>query len=710
MSTDAAVIAAPIAPLSDTNVSNHSVLYTRFCADSVECCPTPGHEALCAVGTYELLGDRSKVGQVYLGCVAPAASADAALPATAVCPYTQITPETYANPAERVDRAAEAAAPLPAASRARGRPFLTLSDRLTAPAVLDIKWQPPFLPPGDGDGGGDGDGEASAALTGLAQGPAFAVAYEDGTVRCYNVTRTGKNAADVGAAAGATPEEDAAATSHASASTAEDGAHMSEAWRCKVGSSGAALALSLDWALRPARPAAEDDDYDDENDDYNDDDDHSGSKPRAKTVSYNPVVAASFSSGAAAIIDVVRTASSHTAAAAAGATPAAGGTEGVLRHYWRAHDAEVWITHLDSACTPYPQFPLPRARTRTTADSSKTDSTSSDSATATASASAGVESARASWAAAHGQFGSWVYTGADDGLIKVWDTRLLPLISLPGSDAGEDAVVAAAAARARARAVRARFSNREYTEDRPVSGSSAEDADAEAEAEAEEAPEPSRRVPCVATVAAHGAGVCALRCHPVNPYLFASGSYDEQLMLWDKRNLAAPISQWGSGGGVWRIKWFPPSSAGYGARESGRMCVVNMYNGMHVVDTENIFVPFAASSPSAVDADEAAFLCHVAGETALRTHSQSGEGGVSGCAAPVMKPTASYQQCGPKTILYGGDWVTGDTRRYFAADPAANAAASASASDGAGPGPGLIAACSFYNKRVVLWSPEDEVK
>jgi WD40 repeat protein len=589
---------------ADVRVRNHSTLYTRFCADSVECCPWPGNEDLSIIGSYELLGDNTKVGQVYLAEISPAAPADLALDPAEICDISEISSETYNNPDITVDMSAEAARALPRASRTAGAPYFTVRDRMNTPAVLDLKWQPA---PAPAPVSASSSAPLSTSGAGAFVGPQFAAAYEDGSVRCYAVSRlttsavvTGASTADAAAAAAPAAENDPESRRAADDSAVEPQPRlMKEKWRCRVSDSGS-LALSLDWGLLPERPA--DNDGDDNYDDYDNDDADTRTSASVPAVLAS-VIAASYSDGRLAVLDVC--------------SPG-GGVR--ARHYWAGHDAEAWITCLDA----HPAAPS----------------------------------------------GSWVYSGADDTLLKVWDTRLLPLQPLP--DAGADASGACAGS---------------DVEFEPL--------------------EPSRRVPAVATLRAHSAGVCSLRCHPVNPHLLASGSYDKTLLLWDKRNLSAPLTSWESDGGVWRLKWFPAPAAvstvttagagaaagvagGYGTAKSSALCVVNMYNGMHVLAVDNLFSPVPGTTDGTATAgldDESALLAHIATEGALQ-------------AAPQVRVLSSYKQCGRKTILYGGDWVAGDTARYFAPG-----VASPHTADGLGPS--LIAACSFYNKRATLWSPTE---
>ncbi len=270
------------------------------------------------------------------------------------------------------------------------------------------------------------------------------------------------------------------------------------------------------------------------------------------------------------------------------------------------------------------------------------------------------------------RFGRWAYSGGDDCLLKIWDERMLPLCPLPESLTDND------------------NDDNDNLDDEP--GGDGCD------------PAPSRSVPSVATLRAHTGGVVAIRPHPTNPCLLASGGYDDCLLLWDKRNLAAPLAQWQSGGGVWRIRWRPVnggdvlSGRGQGKRlgfeeavaDAETACVVNMYNGMHIVRAKGIFLP--PVSTNGVSDDEAELMRHLASDVALASQqSTDSSNGVS------FEVSSSYHQCGSKTILYGGDWVHGDTRRLFSGMSEETRA------------PAVIAGCSFYNKRVALWSPADEI-
>lgn len=77
------------------------------------------------------------------------------------------------------------------------------------------------------------------------------------------------------------------------------------------------------------------------------------------------------------------------------------------------------------------------------------------------------------------------------------------------------------------------------------------------------------------------AGVTTISYHPTEEYLFAVGSYDEYLRLFDKRNLMVPLQKrCHVGGGVWRIKWQPTSP-------EVRLLVAAMHGGCRIVHTSS---------------------------------------------------------------------------------------------------------------------------
>lgn len=80
----------------------------------------------------------------------------------------------------------------------------------------------------------------------------------------------------------------------------------------------------------------------------------------------------------------------------------------------------------------------------------------------------------------------------------------------------------------------------------------------------------------------HEMGVCSIKNHPIRTHIISTGSYDEQLRIWDLRmqhtgNLCdsthIPIQTHTVGGGVWRHKW----------SENGWVLIAAMHAGFVVL-------------------------------------------------------------------------------------------------------------------------------
>ena len=140
----------------------------------------------------------------------------------------------------------------------------------------------------------------------------------------------------------------------------------------------------------------------------------------------------------------------------------------------------------------------------------------------------------------------------------------------------------------------------------------------------------------------HTMGVCSIVSSEETPNEFLTGSFDEYLRQWDKRQLNAPLNEVKLGGGVWKIRPF-------GTNKDRLLCAC-MQNGFVIVDLKTSTVQ-----------------CH-------------------------------YQQHG--SLAYGCDWQGVDSvhRLSDMMDGCMNEETAET------PSANVIASCSFYDKTVHIWT------
>lgn len=142
----------------------------------------------------------------------------------------------------------------------------------------------------------------------------------------------------------------------------------------------------------------------------------------------------------------------------------------------------------------------------------------------------------------------------------------------------------------------------------------------------------------------HEMGVCSIQANPVRKHVFASGSYDESVVLWDNRSMKTPLCEFKTGGGVWRLKWHP--------HHSNVILAACMRNGYKVIEYNS-------------DLSVAECLC------SYETH---------------------------KSLAYGADWClnAGLSGSAWEVNGTGSAVDRLKGSK--------IASCSFYDKLLTVWS------
>mmetsp|Transcript_22990 Transcript_22990/g.29366 ORF Transcript_22990/g.29366 Transcript_22990/m.29366 type:complete len:183 (-) Transcript_22990:696-1244(-) len=82
----------------------------------------------------------------------------------------------------------------------------------------------------------------------------------------------------------------------------------------------------------------------------------------------------------------------------------------------------------------------------------------------------------------------------------------------------------------------------------------------------------------------HQAGVCSMQCSIHRENILVTGSYDNIIRIWDKRNLTKSLcSQIDAGGGVWRLKFHPQID------KHNLLLAACMRNGFRIYDIADRF-------------------------------------------------------------------------------------------------------------------------
>lgn len=185
----------------------------------------------------------------------------------------------------------------------------------------------------------------------------------------------------------------------------------------------------------------------------------------------------------------------------------------------------------------------------------------------------------------------------------------------------------------------------------------------------------------------HTAGVTSIAWHPYIPHLVATGSYDEQIYLWDTRKMnssnnhysrnnfstAEPLGTLNTNGGVWRIKWCPLKE------KSNYFLSCCMYNGAHIgrIDSELLQQYLVGTDTNNNELPSSLSLSSV----------------------------FHYTGHGEKALVYSGEWLVSHlVSVQEEKKPWTNNASIPSAFH-----PPNFTTCAFYHKEVHVWQPGTKI-
>jgi WD40 repeat protein len=188
----------------------------------------------------------------------------------------------------------------------------------------------------------------------------------------------------------------------------------------------------------------------------------------------------------------------------------------------------------------------------------------------------------------------------------------------------------------------------------------------------------------------HTMGVCSIQSHPTREHFLATGSYDENLRIWDTRQMRTPTLVHPLGGGVWRVRWNPSTLPD---RSDSVLCCA-MHNGFAVVDLD-----FATAVPTEIDLSAPAHSRRPSATSASAVPRRNSIITTSMSAWTI----AAYKE--HTSLAYGADWCA----EPLQPPPVKKASSSSSSSSIASASKlplDVIATCSFYDKQLNVWTME----
>ncbi|XP_067087725.1 diphthine methyltransferase [Osmerus mordax] len=209
----------------------------------------------------------------------------------------------------------------------------------------------------------------------------------------------------------------------------------------------------------------------------------------------------------------------------------------------------------------------------------------------------------------------------------------------------------------------------------------------------------------------HSMGVCSIHSNPHREHIVATGSYDEQVLLWDGRSMRQPLCESSLGGGVWRLKWHPT--------HEHLLLAACMHNDFHILHCQQALEGSGESCPIL-----ASYILHNSLAYGADWSHMSLDGPLPGSPHEAAEPRECLAESGGHLrIQYESPTASFDTSleddagRYI---PECVTSLPTRSGAGVPPRPAadspsmscLLASCSFYDHMLHVWrwdwTPEED--